>query len=200
MAIRYTLLLSFILTPLLEAYSQPQIVEVKNFPPNVIEKLVGTEAPDFEGISLKGIKYKLSELKGKVVVINFMHQRCGACILEIADLFEISKTYGKDTFQVLSISYNSKEELAKLIVETDYGFKLRKKFHNSENINFPIIPNRQDIMDLYEINFYPTTIIIDKNGIIRNTLSYFMSEPGTGAISNISVLTTEIGKLLQYPK
>ena len=61
-------------------------------------------APDIALNSSSDSLYVLSELKGKVVLINFWATWCGPCRMEIPDFNDLYKKYNKDGFEILGIS------------------------------------------------------------------------------------------------
>ena len=61
-------------------------------------------APDIALKSSSDSLYVLSELKGKVVLINFWATWCGPCRMEIPDFNDLYKKYNKDGFEILGIS------------------------------------------------------------------------------------------------
>ncbi len=61
-------------------------------------------APDFSLNSYNGDSYKLSDYKGKVVLLNFWATWCGPCRMEIPDFNELYNKYHKKGFEILGIS------------------------------------------------------------------------------------------------
>ena len=61
-------------------------------------------APDIALNSSSDSLYVLSDLKGKVVLINFWATWCGPCRMEIPDFNDLYKKYNKDGFEILGIS------------------------------------------------------------------------------------------------
>ena len=96
------------------------------------KSFVGDLAPDFELPTLDGDKIKLSNLRGKAVLLNWWC-RCGAnetgpSKAEIPTLVELQNEYGPQGFQVIGVSlddYASTEDIS------DYAREM--------NVNYPIV-------------------------------------------------------------
>lgn len=120
---------------------------------------VGDMAPDFTVSMLDGRQIKLSELRGKVVMVCFWATWCPPCRQEIAHLQEgvLDKFAGRDLV-VLPISRGEKREVVEKFI-TDNGYKFA----------VGLDPDRA-IYDLYASNFVPRTFIIGKDGrvVYRN--------------------------------
>ena len=84
------------------------------------------KAPDFTLKALNDSSYTLSELEGKVVLINFWATWCGPCRMEIPDLNELYKTYKDLDLEILAIS-------------TSDSKKRLKEFINAYNIFYPVL-------------------------------------------------------------
>ena len=114
---------------------------------------VGQVAPDFSVEMLDGRTIKLSELRGKVVMLCFWATWCPPCRQEMAHLQEgvIDHFAGKDLV-VLPISRGEKREVVeKFIADNGYTFGVG------------LDPERA-IYDQYASNFVPRTFIINKRG------------------------------------
>lgn len=114
---------------------------------------VGQVAPDFSVEMLDGRTIKLSELRGKVVMLCFWATWCPPCRQEMAHLQEgvIDHFAGKDLV-VLPISRGEKRDVVeKFIADNGYTFGVG------------LDPERA-IYDLYASNFVPRTFIINKRG------------------------------------
>ena len=114
---------------------------------------VGQVAPDFSVEMLDGRTIKLSELRGKVVMLCFWATWCPPCRQEMAHLQEgvIDHFAGKDLV-VLPISRGEKREVVeKFIADNGYTFGVG------------LDPERA-IYDMYASNFVPRTFIINKAG------------------------------------
>lgn len=113
---------------------------------------------------LNGKYFNTAQHKGKVMLINFWYIGCKPCIGEIIDLNKVySQFKDSSNFTMISLALNSEKEL-KLYTQN----KNRKWF---EKIKYPILPNCKAIANKYGITGYPTTIIVDQNGIVNYILS-----------------------------
>ncbi|PUB32732.1 cytochrome oxidase Cu insertion factor (SCO1/SenC/PrrC family) [Elizabethkingia sp. YR214] len=109
-------------------------------------------AKDFTIVDMKNKSYNLNDLKGKVVVINFWYTRCTPCIIKLDELNKIADKYSNKNVVFLAMTFENPKAVKK--------FLSRKKF------KYNIVPNAQKVIDDYEINVYPTNLIIGKNSVI----------------------------------
>ena len=116
-------------------------------------------APDFSLTDLNGDPYTLSELRGKVVLVNFWATWCGPCRYEIPDLSRLYDAYQDSGLIVLGISLD------------DAKTELVKKFAVNYKITYPVLHGPfKDLLKITQIyggvNAIPTTFIIDREGNI----------------------------------
>jgi cytochrome c biogenesis protein CcmG/thiol:disulfide interchange protein DsbE len=126
---------------------------------------VGNPAPDFELTTFDGQQYRLSELGGKVVVLNFWASWCKPCEQEAADLEAAWRHYqprGDVVFLGVAWTDTEKKSLAYL-----------EKF----DITYPNGPDLGTrISQSYRTTGVPETYIIDKEGVLAYVkLSPFLS-------------------------
>src|SRR4030095_6412422 len=74
----------------------------------------GKPAPDFTLTSLDGKTVKLSDLKGKAVVLNFWATWCAPCKIEVPWLVDLQKQYGPQGLEIIGVAMDEggKEEVA----------------------------------------------------------------------------------------
>jgi len=111
----------------------------------------GELAPDFDVTDIKGNTYKLSDLKGKIVVLNFWFTTCPPCVMEIPELNKIASKYKKSGVVFLAITFENKDKVNNFIKEHPFYFNLIAD---------------ATMVRKYGINGFPTSILIDKEGKI----------------------------------
>jgi thiol-disulfide isomerase/thioredoxin len=105
-----------------------------------------------------GKTLKLSDLKGKVVLLNFWATWCGPCKLEIPWFEDFQTTYKGQGFTVIGVSMD------------DDGWKVVKPYIASAKMNYPVVIGNDKMADSYGgVDAMPTTLLIDKNGNIAAT-------------------------------
>ncbi|MBL7994249.1 TlpA family protein disulfide reductase [bacterium] len=110
-------------------------------------------AVDFSITDLEGNSVKLSEYRGKTVLVNVWATWCAPCIKEIPDLKEIHAEYKDSNVVVLGVLLESQSpEAAKPMVVDQL------------QINYPTWYGDDAFAKQFQIQAFPTTIIIDKNG------------------------------------
>ena len=111
------------------------------------------KAPDFALKSVDGKIVKLSDYKGKIIIIDFWATWCPPCRRGIPDLVEIQKEYKKDLV-VIGISLDA----AKTIKDVP-------GFIKEYGINYPIVYGDQQVtIDYGGIRSIPTSFVIDQKG------------------------------------
>jgi thiol-disulfide isomerase/thioredoxin len=117
--------------------------------------VAGAVAPEFElpVLDANGKTLKLSELKGKAVVLNFWATYCVPCKTEMPWLVEMQKQYGAQGLQILGVTKDGDSE------------KTASAFTKKMGVNYPILLGTEKVEDLYGgIGGLPTTFFIDRSG------------------------------------
>lgn len=116
---------------------------------------VKQDAPDFTLKTLKGSNLRLEEYRGQVVLLNFWASWCGPCRQEMPILDRIHQRYEDTGFAVLGVNVEGEAAPAQKIVD-------------KTNVTFPVlIDDAQAISELYKLEAMPSTVVIDRNGVIR---------------------------------
>ncbi|WP_297987170.1 TlpA family protein disulfide reductase [uncultured Anoxybacillus sp.] len=119
---------------------------------------VGEIAPDFELMTLKGEKMKLSQFRGKKVVLNFWASWCPPCRAEMPEMQRFHEQYGQHV-AIVAVNLTNKEK-SRDAVET---------FVNQKSVTFDITLDEQGMVSkTYKVITIPTSYIIDEQGIIRS--------------------------------
>lgn len=132
------------------------------------ETAIGATPPDFTGIMLDDSTIQLSQLKGKVVVLNFWFAACAPCIKEVPELNELVNKYQGKEVEFLSVTYDPKD--------------IANEFVKKYKFNYKHIVDAQNIIDSYKVNSFPTHLVIDREGKIK--LAQFGYQ--TGIMQNLT--------------
>lgn len=114
-----------------------------------------TPAPDFTLDSLDGKSVKLSDLRGKAVLLNFWATWCGPCKIETPWLVELQNQYGAQGLQVVGVAMDDsgKDEIA--------------KFAKDMGVNYPVLIGKEAVGDAYGgVPALPESFFIGRDGKI----------------------------------
>jgi peroxiredoxin len=115
-------------------------------------------APDFTLSDATGQPIKLSDFRGKVVVLNFWATWCVPCRVEVPLLNGFQQTYGNRNVAVLGISLD------------EDGWTSVKPYMEEKSMSYRVMIGTNDVALAYGgLQTIPTTLVIDRFGRIAAT-------------------------------
>jgi len=117
---------------------------------------IGKVAPDIEGVDSDGKKFKLSDFRGKVVVLDFWALWCGPCMALVPHEIKLVKRLEGKPFAMVGVDFDAtKDELKK--GEQEHGITWRS-FHDGRG---------GPIGEKWRIQGIPAIYVLDPKGVIR---------------------------------
>lgn len=118
---------------------------------------VGQKAPDFTAKTIDGETIDLSDLEGKVVLLDFWASWCGPCLADIPHFQSIRATYAEDELHIIGISL-------------DRNLEALNEFLKEEKMDWPHVFQPEgwtgELIKLYNVTSIPDTYLINRKGII----------------------------------
>ncbi|MFY9556539.1 MAG: TlpA disulfide reductase family protein [Blastocatellia bacterium] len=116
-------------------------------------------APPFSLKNLSGRTARLSDYKGKVVLINLWATWCAPCLTEMPALVKWQKEYGARGLQILGITYPDEPR----VTVSRMARKLK--------LNYPVLFGTRAMIEAYEIGeVLPVTVVIGRDGTILDRI------------------------------
>jgi peroxiredoxin len=138
-------------------------------------------APDFGLKDANGATVRLSDYRGKVVLLDFWATWCGPCKIEIPWFMEFEQSYKDRGFAVVGVSMD------------DEGWPAVKPYIQDRKVNYRILLGNDEVGQLYGgVDSLPTTLLIDRSGRIARV--HIGLEVGKDEFKN------EITSLLDSPR
>ena len=114
-------------------------------------------APDFTLKDANGAAVKLSDYRGKVVLLNFWATWCGPCKIEIPWFMEFEQKFKDQGFAVLGVSMD------------EDGWEAVKPYIAEKKINYRVVLGDDAVGNLYGgIESLPSTFVIDRDGKVAS--------------------------------
>ena len=111
----------------------------------------GEKIKPFSATDLNGNKIDLKSLEGKIVVLNFWFINCGPCRMEMPDLNDLVDSFKiNNQIVFISIALDDKASLQNFLKNTSFKYK--------------VIDDGNAIAGQYGVGFYPTHVILNKEG------------------------------------
>ena len=118
------------------------------------------KAPQFKLRDVNGRIVRLSDYKGKVVLINFWATWCPPCRAEMPDLVRLQREHARQGLQIIGITYPP-ERTARV-----------RRFARSLKVNYPIILGTRQIKARFSSEeTLPLTVVINRDGEVNDIIS-----------------------------
>lgn len=118
------------------------------------------ETPQFKLRDINGHTVRLSDYKGKVVLINFWATWCPPCRAEMPDLVKLQTEHAKQGLQIVGITYPPERE------------SRVRRFARSVKVNYPIILGTRQIKARFSSEeTLPLTVVINRDGSVSHIIS-----------------------------
>ena len=137
-------------------------------------------APDFAFTSLEGARISNAALQGKVVLLDFWATWCPPCRQSVPVIAGLRKKYADKPFEILGISADPDERTLRTFVEINH-------MNWTEYLDLS-----EAVSSAFNVDSYPTYIVVDKEGVVRYRQSGFGPEV-EGALEDV------INKALKKP-
>jgi peroxiredoxin len=128
-----------------ELDEQKQIAAIKDKP-----------AYDFSGTDLDGKAHKLSDYRGKVVVLDFWYRGCGWCIRSMPQMKKVAEDFQGKPVIVLGLNTDSKIEDAKFVTD-------------AMELNYTTLRIDRDVAyKNFNVQGFPSMLLVDASGVVRD--------------------------------
>ncbi|HEX68610.1 MAG TPA: TlpA family protein disulfide reductase [bacterium] len=120
------------------------------------------KAPDFVLKDISGKEVRLSDFKGKVVLIDFFATWCPPCRASIPHLVELQREYGEKGLQIIGISLDH------------YPLRKLPRFKEKFKINYPLLMGNEEVVKKFgNINAIPTYFLLNRKlEVVKRYLGY----------------------------
>ncbi|HEY6640386.1 MAG TPA: TlpA disulfide reductase family protein [Nitrospiraceae bacterium] len=120
---------------------------------------LGEPAPNFQLRDLDGHLVTLTDLRGKVVLLNFWATWCGPCRVEMPAMEQLYRTFPRKDFEILAVSTDAQ------------GLAVTRPFQQENRLTFPILHDDDYRVGLtYGARSLPMTFMVDRQGIVRHQI------------------------------
>jgi thiol-disulfide isomerase/thioredoxin len=110
---------------------------------------VGSIIPDFSLSSAQGKPAKFSDVKAKVILVNFWATWCEACMVEMPSIVQLRNAYKDKGFEVVGINLDENQDAVLPKVEKELG------------IGFPVFGDTEGkITDFFDVHAIPLSVIV----------------------------------------
>lgn len=144
----------------------------------------GSLVPDFDYTGVDGKPRRFSELRGKVVLLDFWGTWCGPCIVEAPRLRRIHEAYRKRGFEILGLPFEDDlETLKTFLAENDLPW-----IHATAASVADLVQNR------FRVSSFPTKILLDREGRVVS-----VGDPGQIPLKTEDDIRKAVEEVLSRP-
>lgn len=148
------ILILLIFVFIVQAMEKNETKETNTNVDNIPGLEIGVMAPDFQLKTIDGEVVKLSDYKGKKVILNFWATWCPPCKKEIPELQAFHERSG-DEITILGVNIDTNNQVEDFVKE--------------RKITFPVLLDHgEKVSKMYQVIAIPTTYFIDEKGLIRH--------------------------------
>lgn len=152
--------LAMIINPNVKAFVIQNLMRIGLFQPGIPSESENNQLQSIDEISAQGIVFNssagetvnLSQLKGKVVFLNFWATWCPPCIAEMPSIHRLKQRYKSD------------EDIVFLMVDADGDFQKSVNFMQKHNYDLPVYIPASQVPESIFGSSLPTTVVLDKKG------------------------------------
>src|ERR1700733_10244779 len=130
------------------------LASLSRVPAAITEAKLRRAAPGFTLNDSTGAPVKLSDYKGKVVLLDFWATWCHGCKLEIPWFMEFESRFKDSGLAVIGVSLD------------DDGWKSVKPYLEQRKMNYPVVIGNEGLAKQYGLTSMPMTVLIDREGKI----------------------------------
>lgn len=135
----------------------------------------GEVAPDWTLYTADGKKMSLTQMKGKVILLDFFFIGCSYCMRSLKPLNKLHEKYTNQNVALVSMTHRDSK---KSVME----------FKKQYNIKYPIYVDAADVVNSYHVESFPLFYFIDKEGKIANVINGYdegFEEKATSIINGL---------------
>ena len=120
---------------------------------------LGEPAPNFQLRDMNDRLVTLSDLRGKVVLLNFWATWCGPCRVEMPAMEQLYRMFSRKDFEILAVSTDAQ------------GVAITRPFQQENHLTFPILHDADYRVGLtYGARSLPMTFMVDRQGVVRHQI------------------------------
>jgi peroxiredoxin len=131
----------------------------------------GDPAPEFRVTTLAGEVLNLSDLRGRVVVLNFWFIACPPCLAEIPQLNRVVKRFQGEDVVFIAFSPDQEDELEKFLARHPFDYQ--------------VVARATPTAERYGITGAPTHLLIDREGVVRDIRRGAIDDPESDLVQPI---------------